>query len=51
MEIRDADGRWEDAEVDGLAAVLDLPELGVSLPLAEIYEESGVARATESETW
>lgn len=51
VEIRDADGRWEDAEVDGLAAVLDLPELGVSLPLAEIYEESGVARATESKTW
>lgn len=44
LEIRGEDGSWEESEVEGLDAVLDLPELGVSLPLAEIYEESRVAR-------
>lgn len=43
VEVRDAEDRWQDAEVTGLKAVLDLPELGIELPLAEIYEESGVA--------
>lgn len=44
VETRGEDGSWEESEVEGLDAVLDLSELGISLPLAEIYEESRVAR-------
>lgn len=35
---RDADGRWGDDTVRPPEETLDLPALGVSLPLAEIYE-------------
>lgn len=45
MVVRDDDGRWSDEELEGLGAVLDLPELGVSLAMAEIYEDTDIARA------
>ena len=39
--IRDPDRNWERHIIEGLDESLDLPDLGVSLPLREIYE--GVA--------
>lgn len=44
LRVRDKDGLWRDeAPIEGLDAVLPLPELDVSLPLTEIYEDSEVA--------
>jgi len=41
---RGADGRWDDDEpAVGLDSVLSLPELGVELPLAELYADTEVA--------
>jgi Uma2 family endonuclease len=41
---RGADGRWDDGEpAVGLDAVLALPELGIDLPLAELYADTDVA--------
>lgn len=42
---RDGSGAWRDATLEGLDAVLLLPEIGVTLPLTEIYEDSEVAMA------
>jgi Uma2 family endonuclease len=42
---RTGNGDWRDEDVVGLDGVLELPEIGVSLALAEIYEETDVARA------
>jgi Uma2 family endonuclease len=36
---KDADGQWTSAEKSGLTAVIDLPEIGASLPLADIYAD------------
>lgn len=30
---------WEAAEVEGTAAVLELPEVGVAIPLSELYPD------------
>ncbi len=47
---RGPDGRWDDAEpAVGLEATLELPELGVSLPLVAIYEDVDFADAGEGE--
>jgi Uma2 family endonuclease len=35
---READGRWGDGMLAGLASTLVLPALGTELPLAEVYE-------------
>jgi Uma2 family endonuclease len=43
MRVRDGAGHWLDENVQGLGAALALPELGIEVPLAEIYEESEVA--------
>lgn len=48
MRVRGEDGIWRDATVEGLDAVLLLPEIGISLPLAEIYEDSEVATGSPS---
>ncbi|MCL6609181.1 MAG: hypothetical protein K6T74_13925, partial [Geminicoccaceae bacterium] len=41
---RGPDGRWDDDEpAIGLDSVLVLPELGVELPLAELYADTDVA--------
>jgi len=41
---RGPDGRWDDDEpAIGLDSVLSLPELGVELPLAELYADTDVA--------
>jgi Uma2 family endonuclease len=41
---RDVEGRWSDDEpVEGLGRSLALPELGIALPMAEIYENTEVA--------
>jgi Uma2 family endonuclease len=43
---RREDGGWdEDEAVEGLDAVLELPEIDLRLPMAEIYEDTLVARA------
>ncbi len=34
---RDAARRWIDVLIEGIGAVIDLPALGVALPLAELY--------------
>jgi len=43
--VRRADGRFEDEEIEGLDQVLELPEIGAVLPLAEIYRDTDVADA------
>lgn len=43
--VRAEDGMWRDEAVEGLDASLPLPELGLTLPLTEIYEDSEVALA------
>jgi Uma2 family endonuclease len=44
MVRRGPDGRWDDDEpAIGLDSVLALPELGVELPLAELYADTDVA--------
>jgi Uma2 family endonuclease len=35
---RDADGRWQDAVLKGLDAVVELEKLKISVPLRDIYE-------------
>jgi Uma2 family endonuclease len=46
---RRGDGRWEDEEpLEGLGATLELPEIGARLAMAEIYEDTDVARAAAS---
>lgn len=42
---RRPNGGFDDEVVEGLDAVLELPEIGVRLALAEIYEDTEVARA------
>jgi len=41
---RQAEGGFEDQVVEGLDGILDLPEIGVRLAMAEIYEDTLVAR-------
>ncbi len=36
---RQDDGRWLVTELDEVTAILDLPEVGCKLPLAEVYED------------
>lgn len=44
LRVRDENGSWRDqAPIEGLDAVLPLPELDLALQLAEIYEDSEVA--------
>ena len=45
MWSRDGAGEWRKAIVSGLEAVIDMPEIGIALPLAEIY--AGIVFATE----
>jgi Uma2 family endonuclease len=43
---RQADGPWDDGQpLESLEARLDLPELGISLPLAEVYDGVELAAA------
>lgn len=48
LRVRGEDGIWRDKTVEGLESALYLPELGLAVPLAEIYEDSEVARAAAS---
>jgi hypothetical protein len=46
---RGDDGSWEDEEpLEGLGATLELPEISVRLAMAEIYEDTDLARAAAS---
>ena len=45
VRVRGEDGHWRDDSVEGLDGMLPLPEIEFTLPLAEIYEDSDVARA------
>ena len=38
LDTRDADGQWSSALLEGLAAEMPLTALGITLPLAELYE-------------
>jgi len=40
---------WAAEQIEGMAALLDLPEIKVKLPLVEIYEAVGFARALVAE--
>jgi Uma2 family endonuclease len=46
MRVRSSDGAWGDETVEGMAAVLELPEISASLSMAEVYEETELAAAT-----
>lgn len=37
--VRRTEHGWADGYVEGMEAVLELPEIGVAVPLAEIYED------------
>lgn len=39
LRARDEEGDWRDHLIEGLDAAVDLPRLGISLPLAEIYAD------------
>jgi Uma2 family endonuclease len=45
VRARGEDGVWRDETVEGLEDALRLPEIEASIPMAEIYEDSDVARA------
>jgi Uma2 family endonuclease len=45
LVARDAEGRWVEDEVRGLAAELRIDALAVTLPMREIYEDTDVADA------
>ena len=45
VRVRGGDGSWRDETVEGLDAVLQLPEVEASLTMAEIYEDSEIAAA------
>jgi len=40
---RGADGRFDDEVLEGMDAVLDLPEIGALLTMSEIYEDTSLA--------
>jgi Uma2 family endonuclease len=42
---RDADGHWTDEGVEGLDAVIELPVDGLRLALADLYDDTELARA------
>ena len=46
MRVRSADGIWGDEAVEGWDAVVELPEIGSDLPVADIYEDTELATAT-----
>jgi Uma2 family endonuclease len=35
---RDSDGAWESEKYDDLASVIEMPEIGASLALSDIYD-------------
>jgi hypothetical protein len=37
--VRRTEHGWADGYVEGMDAILELPEIKVALPLAEIYED------------
>lgn len=45
LSFRGEDGRWDDAEIEGLGEVLRLEPIQAELPLAELYENTTVAEA------
>lgn len=47
--VRAEDGRWIFREATGLEATLELPSLGIQLPLAEVYDQVDFATAARGE--
>jgi Uma2 family endonuclease len=45
VRVRGEDGSWRDETVEGLAGVLELPEVEVRLTMREIYEDSAIEAA------
>ena len=45
MRVRGPDGIWGDETAEGLESAAQMPEIGVSLPLAEIYKDTELAAA------
>ena len=43
MRVRGDDGTWGDATAEGLESAAAMPEIGVGLPLTEVYEETELA--------
>lgn len=43
---RGGDGRFTDTMIEGMDAVLELPEIGAILAMADIYEDTSLAAAT-----
>ena len=41
--VRSDDGRWTSSALDGPEAVVELPEIGISLPLGEFYSGMNLA--------
>lgn len=38
LHLRETNGKWMIVDVDGMSATLALPQIGIELPLAEIYD-------------
>jgi Uma2 family endonuclease len=45
MRVRGEDGVWGDDAAEGLESTAAMPEIGVGLPLAEVYEDTELAAA------
>jgi Uma2 family endonuclease len=46
VRVRGEDGNWRDEPVEGLDGIVALPEIGASVTMAEVYEDSEVAAAS-----
>jgi Uma2 family endonuclease len=45
VATREPDGTWRSAVVEGVEGTLELPALGLSIPLAEVYADVDFAAA------
>jgi hypothetical protein len=45
MRVRGAGGLWTDETAEGLASTAALPEVGMNLPLGEVYKDTELAAA------
>ena len=45
MRVRSTGGLWSDEPIEGLGVVITLTEIGIELPMAEIYEDTELLAA------
>jgi Uma2 family endonuclease len=47
--LRSAEVGWDSEIIEGLGAVLNLPEIGVEIPLERIYERTTAAKQSSTQ--